>query len=363
MVYQDAKDIDVIIASRDGDEEAFNELYKRYYPQAYYIAYAIARNEADASDAAQESLIQIKNSISSLKNPDFFKLWLNRIVLSKCNRIFRKNKHTINNVDSMKHMVNQEEERAYFIPQDNLHSLSDKELLNYFIGNLDEIHRQVIVLMYYEGLSVQEMAEVLQIPEGTVKTRLSNGRKRLKTMIQQYENKEGIHLDFHGGSLETALYTAFSTLPLSVNSVSSLSLTSSPSIWKRAVDFITSHAAIAAGTTAAILCTAAVAYAASNNQNNTIDHPALTSRAISETSQKDKFQELKYENINIQTAKDAYFLLKDRAHCEKDIEILNADEKRQLKKVYQELKTFGGFYVQRLREDKWDTMFETNIDK
>ena len=84
-------DEEIIELCQMGDEEAFEELYKRFYKSTYYLAMQIANCDADAIDATQETFIEIHKSIKNLREIKVFRLWVKRIVVSKLNKIIEKN--------------------------------------------------------------------------------------------------------------------------------------------------------------------------------------------------------------------------------------------------------------------------------
>ncbi len=168
--------------ARGGDEQAFNDLYQYYYKQAYYFALKITNCDADAQDAVQESFITIKHSLGDLREVESFRKWMLQIVLSKCNKIFRKNKYAIWDPD----VVNAfpvEEERAYMSGDKHCERLSRHEWLSKMIAQLTLHQREILVLMYFQQLSIKEIGEILNIPEGTVKSRLVSAKAALKRRI------------------------------------------------------------------------------------------------------------------------------------------------------------------------------------
>ena len=94
-------DEEIIELCQMGDEEAFEELYKRFYKSTYYLAMQIANCDADAIDATQETFIEIHKSIKNLREIKVFRLWVKRIVVSKLNKIFAKNKDSLYDDDDI----------------------------------------------------------------------------------------------------------------------------------------------------------------------------------------------------------------------------------------------------------------------
>ena len=151
------------------DNETFAELIRQYSPALYRISYGILHSEADAEDAVGEAILKAYENLSSLRKPDCFKSWIMQITANEAKMIYRKKQRT-SCVESI------EEKAPAFI--DNYHELWDA------VMKLDLVFREVIILYFYESLSVKEIGRVLHIAEGTVKSRLFRGKKYLKDMLE-----------------------------------------------------------------------------------------------------------------------------------------------------------------------------------
>ena len=110
------KDDELIARLQAGDTEAFNELYKKYYKPFLFTACRLTNNIEDAKDAVQSSFIQMFTSIKNLKDPKYFRLWMNKIIRGKCIDLFQKNKDVI--LDTMQEEIINlyEEQNTDFIP-------------------------------------------------------------------------------------------------------------------------------------------------------------------------------------------------------------------------------------------------------
>ena len=159
-----------------GSESAFDDLYRHYERLVYYIAYKNTKNDADAKDVVQETFLEVKRTIHTLQNPQAFKYWLNRITLSKCKNLFRKNHYINVDCDHPSIENNNIENRTYLIPHANSRKDSDCMVINQFISELPKGQREVLVMFYLEELHLEEISQRLDIPLGTVKSRLSYAR-------------------------------------------------------------------------------------------------------------------------------------------------------------------------------------------
>ena len=139
----------------------------------YHLSKSILRNDCDCADAVQETIITAYSKLHSLRDDRFFKTWLCRILINECYRMCSANKRVVPLEDYM--------EVEYPSEQRNDLGLFDA------IMELKTDLRQVIVLHYIEGFQTMEMAEILKIPEGTVKSRLSRARTELKSVLGEKE--------------------------------------------------------------------------------------------------------------------------------------------------------------------------------
>lgn len=313
------------------DEESFQAFYEEWYPKVFYIALAITHHEADAKDAAQETMIEIHKSINKLRDAKYFKLWLNRIVLSKCNRIFRKRKAVTMDVEQKAYLLSKEEERSEFLPSDHMRRMSDTAVLEHLLKKLPLIYREVLVLMYYEQCSIKEIADILQVPEGTVKSRLSSAKQKLKEEIQAYEQENQIKLDFREEAFGLLLPLIYQSLENS-HSVPFISVKYKPSF--SFSSFMSAKAMIAA------LC---VAIAGGGMGVASLLHQ--TGYSSAQDSGDIVYRDpVPFKDVLIHSDKEAYFVLMKYAHCEYERNQLNDGEKQTADLLVQALADHNGKY-------------------
>ncbi|MCL2697348.1 MAG: sigma-70 family RNA polymerase sigma factor [Oscillospiraceae bacterium] len=143
-------------------------------PTLYHISKSILKNDHDCADAVQEAIITAFGKLGTLKHEEFFKTWLCRILINECYKIHRHKRRIISFDDYMKH-----EQEA---------DCTQNTELYLALMKLGEKHRLVTVLHYIEGFRTSEIAVMLKIPEGTVKSRLSKARAELKLLLSEEEN-------------------------------------------------------------------------------------------------------------------------------------------------------------------------------
>ena len=158
-----------IIKAKNGDNEAFLELISENKLNIYRVAKGILSNEHDIEDAIQNTIIKAYEKINTLKKNEFFRTWLVRILINECNEIIRKNKRIVS-INESSH------EEKYNDCYENID-------LTKAINSLSDELRVTTVLFYFEDMSIKDIASILNIPNGTVRSRLSRARKILREII------------------------------------------------------------------------------------------------------------------------------------------------------------------------------------
>ena len=146
------------------DKDAFTELMQRYMKDMYRTAIAILMNEEDAADALQDTILTCWEKIEMLKRAEFFKTWMTRILINHCYDIIRK-KPTYGKLEIYEEPSKCDE-----------YNLELKEAY----ASIDEQYRLPMELYYSQGFKVREIAEMLSMPQNTIKTRLARGRKQME---------------------------------------------------------------------------------------------------------------------------------------------------------------------------------------
>lgn len=174
----DPKESQLIQKAIQGNAKAMTKLLKKHYKQLYLLAYRYTKNEADALDVVQEASFRAYQKISSLQQDEYFLTWLNRIVINECNRLLAK-KQKEQMQQTSDDQLNELPDQINLVDQ----RIETNELLPY-IQQLDEKYKEVLLLFYYNDLSIKEISTFLNKSENTVKTRLVRGRSALKTTLE-----------------------------------------------------------------------------------------------------------------------------------------------------------------------------------
>ncbi len=162
-------DASLILQIQAGNEEAFNLLFEQLYQSVYYSAYRICKSDDDAKEIAQQTFIQVHRSIKQLKDPKTFDVWLHRMIVNKCYNLFARRKDVSVDPDTSSMLNNEAEYREYLMPKEANRRQSDIDVLNSLIDELPQKYRILLILTYYRELSMEEVAEIMDMPVGTVK--------------------------------------------------------------------------------------------------------------------------------------------------------------------------------------------------
>lgn len=167
-------DIKKVRRAINGNKKAFQELMEEEKVKLYKIAYVYMKNEADALEVFQETVYKALVSIGNLKEERYFSTWLTKILINSAVDLLRKRKRVI----PMERDVIEYKTAPY------IESERHSELLE-AVMELDEKYKEVLILRFYKDFSVKEIAEILDCPEGTVKTKIHRGVNLLRTKLKE----------------------------------------------------------------------------------------------------------------------------------------------------------------------------------
>jgi RNA polymerase sigma-70 factor, ECF subfamily len=178
----------LVLRCQRGDRLAVETLILRYQNYVYRLCFLVMRNEQDAEDMTQETFIRAFRALPrfEVREGKNFEGWLYRIAVNACrSRMRRKWYQVLPWPEPAPTIAGEPEEQ----PDRLLMRGEARQEMLAAIDALGEKHRLVVILRYYAGLSNEEIAEVLSIPSGTVRSRLHMARKRLKKALKERENK------------------------------------------------------------------------------------------------------------------------------------------------------------------------------
>lgn len=168
-------DASIIRGLRQGDAAAAAQLVDLYGNRLLRAAYLLCRNETEAQDLVQETLLQAVKSAGRFRETSAFFSWLYGILLNVYRCQHRKQEHLLLYTDAMSEMPDDEADQGNFFDRQDTAGILWKAL-----GELSAEHREALILRYYEGMSIDEIARWAGLSTGTVKSRLFYGIRRLR---------------------------------------------------------------------------------------------------------------------------------------------------------------------------------------
>ena len=182
----DTDEAALIERCRAGDLTAFEPLVEKYRQRAYRLAYNVLRDPEEAWDVAQDAFIRAVQALASFRGDSAFYTWLFRIVMNVARD--RARQHAARGRAFGTERVDEKDWDRILVdqgtaPDANATQVEEREKIRRALATLSEPHRAIIMLSDLEGLSYREIAEVLNIPMGTVMSRLHNARRRLRDAL------------------------------------------------------------------------------------------------------------------------------------------------------------------------------------
>jgi len=176
--------------AKRGDVSAFSELVRRYERYVLNLVYRTLGRSEDAEDIAQEAFVKAFLNIKKFKEESKFSTWLSKIVINLC-------------MDKIREKANKEEnleegvwltipQSSYYSPEETVERLEIQEGIKKAVMSLPEELRIVFVLREFEDLSYQEISEMLDIPIGTVESRLYRARMKLRSLLKDLKTLEEV---------------------------------------------------------------------------------------------------------------------------------------------------------------------------
>lgn len=152
------------------DIDAFVTLMEKHKTGLYKVAKSYLRNEEDVADVMQDTVLSAYEHIVELRNAAYFKTWLTRILMNHCKNLLRQQKRYVVSEQAM------DSETIKKAPED------DREFYA-LVGELPEDYRMIFLLYYGEGFRTSEIAQILELNENTVKSKLRRGREKLRHVL------------------------------------------------------------------------------------------------------------------------------------------------------------------------------------
>ena len=185
---------ELVLSAKNGNKKAFDKLYELTSNDVWFTCISLLKDEENAKDIMQETYITAFLKLDTLKNEEKFCGWLTAIATNKSkNKLKGKVEYQID--DEV--LIAETETDELMLPEEYINKAEKRKVLLQIIEDTLSFNQyQVVLMFYFNELSIAEIAQALEISEGTVKSRLNSSRAKMKTAIEDYENKSGDKL--HG---------------------------------------------------------------------------------------------------------------------------------------------------------------------
>ena len=185
---------ELVLSAKNGNKKAFDKLYKLTSNDVWFTCVSLLKDEENAKDIMQETYITAFLKLNTLKDEEKFCGWLTAIATNKSkNKLKGKVEYQID--DEI--LIAETETDELMLPEEYINKAEKRKVLLQIIEDTLSFNQyQVVLMFYFNELSIAEIAQALEISEGTVKSRLNSSRAKMKTAIEDYENKSGDKL--HG---------------------------------------------------------------------------------------------------------------------------------------------------------------------
>lgn len=165
----------LIKKAKRGDTKSFSQIIMQVKDHAYRIAFCYLKNEEDSMDAVSDAVEKAFINLRKLKQPQYFKTWFIRIVINECKLQLRGKEKVTALADHL------------YLNKDQLESREEKLDLQCCLIELPALERVMIYLKYYMGYTLDEIAEMMDISSGTVRTKIYGSLKILKSKLEARE--------------------------------------------------------------------------------------------------------------------------------------------------------------------------------
>ena len=184
---------ELVEQTQKGDMDAFEKLYTQTNRSVYFTALKLLANEDNAKDVMQDTYITAIEKLGELHDGAKFPQWVNAIAVNKCRRYFRKPAE-----DSLDEQTEQGfdlSDDASFIPDEYVtNEVKRKVVMDIITRVLSDVQRQTVIMYYYNEMSLEQIAQVMDCPVKTVSSRLVSSREKIKEAVLIYEKKQGDRL-------------------------------------------------------------------------------------------------------------------------------------------------------------------------
>jgi len=178
--------------AKEGDKKAFEEIYQLYHRRIYNAVYGMLSDPDDAQDVTQDVFMRLHDALPTLRADEAFSTYLYRIALNLCrDRARRKKRVRFQSMDTPRADSEGDVEPMEFpdagkLPEETLANDELQTRVRQAVQTLSTDHKAVIVMHHFQGMEVNDIANILKVPTGTVKSRLARGRDQLHRKLKSY---------------------------------------------------------------------------------------------------------------------------------------------------------------------------------
>lgn len=181
-----------------GEEKGFNTVYSATYNRVYFRAKQIMKKEEDAQDLTQIVFTEAYKCIHTLQAPEALYNWLDGITYNQGMKIYRKQKDVLLTEEAEGIFEEIESNDISSMPELTADQQATADIIKGIIEELPELQRAAVVAYYFDGLKVEQIAEMMECSVNTVKSRLNYARKYMKNRVEEKEKEEGYRLHVFG---------------------------------------------------------------------------------------------------------------------------------------------------------------------
>jgi RNA polymerase sigma-70 factor (ECF subfamily) len=182
----------ILQRAKEGDSKAFEQIFQMYHRRIYNAVYGMLGDADDAQDVTQDVFMRLHDALPTLRADEAFSTYLYRIALNLCrDRARRKKRVRFQSMDTPRVDSEGDVEPMEFpdlgkLPEELMTNDELQKRVRQAVNTLSEDHKAVIVMHHFQGMEVNDIAGVLNVPTGTVKSRLARGRDQLHRKLRSY---------------------------------------------------------------------------------------------------------------------------------------------------------------------------------
>jgi RNA polymerase sigma-70 factor (ECF subfamily) len=181
-------DLELVERHRYGDRAAFEQIYRRHAEMVFNLAFRMTGDREEAADVSQETFLRVHRYCGRFRGRSSLKTWIYRVTVNCCRSRFRRNQNWRTRILSGALETVEQVPDTRRGPEDRTLARDRGETVTCALRRLPEPFREAVILRDLEGLTYEEIANVLGVRIGTVRSRIARGRDRLRTLLEKSES-------------------------------------------------------------------------------------------------------------------------------------------------------------------------------